>query len=192
MGMHLLIMGPQGVGKGTQAEQLSKHYGIPHISTGDIFRYNLQNGTALGKEAGSYINKGELVPDEVTDRIVRDRLGKDDAKNGWILDVYPRDAEQVEGLDSMLEDMGERLDAVIVLDADRDVLLERMRKRATIEGRADDNPTAIAERLNTYEKKTEPLLKGYRGRGLVVEVNGVGEIPAITGKIVKGLDELAE
>jgi adenylate kinase len=188
--LRLLIMGPQGVGKGTQAERLSAHYGIPHISTGDIFRYNLKNGTALGKEAGRYINKGELVPDEVTDRIVEDRLHQDDAASGWILDGYPRDAEQVEALDQMLERMGQRLDAVVTLDAAQDVLLERMKKRAAIEGRADDNPTAIAARLKTYDTQTKPLLKKYHSRGLLVSVNGVGKIEDITATIIEKLDQL--
>ncbi|RBP99411.1 adenylate kinase [Bifidobacterium xylocopae] len=188
MAQRLLIMGPQGVGKGTQAALLSKHYGIPAISTGDIFRYNLKNGTELGRQAQAYIDKGELVPDELTNRIVEDRLGMDDAKDGWILDGYPRSASQVEALDSMLDELGTPLSAVVALDADRDVLMERMKKRAEIEGRADDTPEVIAKRLDVYSKETEPLLATYEGRGLLVKVDGVGDIDAISKAIVSNLD----
>ncbi len=128
--MRLLIMGPQGVGKGTQAALLAEHYGIPAISTGDIFRYNIKNKTELGLEALKYTDKGELVPDELTNKIVKDRLAMDDAKNGWILDGYPRNASQVEALDAILGELDTPLDAVVALDADHDVLMERMKKRA--------------------------------------------------------------
>lgn len=187
--MRLLIMGPQGVGKGTQAALLSKHYGIPAISTGDIFRFNIKNKTPLGLEALSYINKGELVPDELTNKIVKDRLAQDDAKNGWILDGYPRNASQVEALDAMLEELGTPLDAVVALTADHDVLMDRMMKRAQLEGRSDDNPEAIAKRLDVYAKETAPLLDTYKSRGLLHEFNGVGEIDAIQETIVRGLGE---
>lgn len=185
--MRLLIMGPQGVGKGTQAALLSEHYGIPAISTGDIFRYNIKNKTELGVEALKYIDKGELVPDELTNKIVKDRLAMDDAKNGWILDGYPRNASQVEALDAMLEELGTPLDHVVALDADRDVLLERMAKRAAEQGRSDDTPEAIAKRLETYEKETAPLLDIYGGRDLLVTINGVGEIADIQADIVAKL-----
>jgi adenylate kinase len=186
--MRYLIMGPQGVGKGTQAALLAAHYEIPTISTGDIFRFNLKNKTALGLEASAYMEKGELVPDELTNRIVEDRLQHDDAKNGWILDGFPRNMAQVEALDAIMENSGMTIDAVIALDADRDVLLERMQKRAQIEGRADDTPEAIAERLSIYDRETKPLLDVYRDRGLLVEVNGVGEIDDITIAIINALD----
>lgn len=190
--MRLLIMGPQGVGKGTQAEQLCKHYGITHIATGDIFRDNIKGGTALGKEAVSYINKGQLVPDEVTNKIVEDRLGQSDVANGWILDGYPRNAGQVAALDDMLMRLGTPLDAVVALEADRDVLLERMAKRAKIEGRSDDNPETIKARLDVYEKETKPLLDTYDKRGLLVRINGVGGIEEITESIVEALDKRAK
>jgi adenylate kinase len=178
-------MGPQGVGKGTQAALLSEHYGIPAISTGDIFRYNIKNQTALGKEAQSYTDKGELVPDEVTNRIVKDRLAQDDAKNGWILDGYPRNAAQVQALDEMLAEIGTPLDYAVALEADHDVLMERMRKRAEQEGRADDTPEAIAERLAIYERETAPLIDIYKSREQLVTVNGVGDIAQINAKIVE-------
>ncbi|WP_101614667.1 adenylate kinase [Bifidobacterium margollesii] len=186
--MRLLIMGPQGVGKGTQAAKLAEHFGIPTISTGDIFRFNIKNKTELGLEALKYIDKGELVPDELTNKIVEDRLAKDDVKNGWILDGYPRNASQVVALDAMLERLGTPLDAVVALDADHDVLMERMKKRAEIEGRSDDTPEAIAKRLETYAKETAPLLDTYKQRGLLREIDGVGEIDAIQANIVKALE----
>ena len=172
--MRLLIMGPQGVGKGTQAALLSEHYGIPAISTGDIFRYNIKNKTELGVEALTYINKGELVPDELTNKIVKDRLAMDDAKNGWILDA-------------ILADLGTPLDAVVALDADHDVLMERMKKRAEIEGRSDDTPEAIAKRLDVYAKETAPLLSTYGERGLLKTFNGVGSVEDIQATIVAEL-----
>ena len=181
-------MGPQGVGKGTQAAKLAEHFDIPTISTGDIFRFNIKNKTELGLEALKYIDKGELVPDELTNKIVEDRLAKDDVKNGWILDGYPRNASQVVALDAMLERLGTPLDAVVALDADHDVLMERMKKRAEIEGRSDDTPEAIAKRLETYAKETAPLLDTYKQRGLLREIDGVGEIDAIQANIVKALE----
>lgn len=185
--MRLLIMGPQGVGKGTQAAKLAEHFGIPAISTGDIFRYNLKNQTELGKQGQAFIDKGELVPDELTNSIVKDRLAMDDAQGGWILDGYPRNASQVEALDTMLEELGTPLDAVVALDADHDVLMERMMKRAEIEGRADDTPEVIAKRLEVYAAETAPLLNTYADRGVLVKINGVGDIDAIQANIVAEL-----
>lgn len=185
--MRLLIMGPQGVGKGTQAELLAKHYDIPAISTGDIFRYNLKNNTPLGQEAKTFMNKGLLVPDELTNKIVKDRLAMEDAAKGWILDGYPRNAAQVEALDTMLEELGTPLDNAIALTAARNVLMERMTKRAEIEGREDDTPEAIAKRLDVYEHETAPILDIYRTRGNLVEVDGVGEIADISASIIAKL-----
>ena len=185
--MRLLIMGPQGVGKGTQAELLAKHYDIPAISTGDIFRYNLKNNTPLGQEAKTFMNKGLLVPDELTNKIVKDRLAMEDAAKGWILDGYPRNAAQVEALDAMLDELGTPLDNAIALTADRSVLMERMTKRAEIEGREDDTPEAIAKRLDVYDHETAPILDIYRTRGNLVEVDGVGEIADISAAIIAKL-----
>jgi adenylate kinase len=180
-------MGPQGVGKGTQAELLAKHYDIPAISTGDIFRYNLKNNTPLGQETKTFMNKGLLVPDELTNKIVKDRLAMEDAAKGWILDGYPRNAAQVEALDTMLDELGTPLDNAIALTADRSVLMERMTKRAEIEGREDDTPEAIAKRLDVYEHETAPILDIYRTRGNLVEVDGVGEIADISASIIAKL-----
>lgn len=186
--MRLLIMGPQGVGKGTQAALLAEHYGIPAISTGDIFRANIKGKTELGLKVIAYMDKGELVPDELTNSIVKDRLAQDDTKNGWILDGYPRNAAQVEALDAMLEELGTPLDAVVALDADHDVLMARIAKRAEEQGRTDDTPDAIAKRLATYAKETAPLLDTYKSRGQLVAIDGVGEIDAIQKNIVEALD----
>ena len=186
--MRLLIMGPQGVGKGTQAALLAEHYGIPAISTGDIFRANIKGKTELGLKVIAYTDKGELVPDELTNSIVKDRLAQDDTKNGWILDGYPRNAAQVEALDAMLEELGTPLDAVVALDADHDVLMARIAKRAEEQGRTDDTPDAIAKRLATYAKETAPLLDTYKSRGQLVAIDGVGEIDAIQKNMVEAID----
>ena len=186
--MRLLIMGPQGVGKGTQAALLAEHYGIPAISTGDIFRANIKGRTELGLKVIAYTDKGELVPDELTNSIVKDRLAQDDTKNGWILDGYPRNAAQVEALDAMLEELGTPLDAVVALDADHDVLMASIAKRAEEQGRTDDTPDAIGKRLATYAKETAPLLDTYKSRGQLVAIDGVGEIDAIQKNIVEALD----
>ena len=178
--MRLLIMGPQGVGKGTQAALLAEHYGIPAISTGDIFRYNIKNKTELGLEALKYTDKGELVPDELTNKIVKDRLA---------MDGYPRNASQVKALDAMLEELGTPLDKVVALDADHDVLMQRIAKRAQEQGRSDDTPEAIAKRLATYAKETAPLLDTYKSRGQLVAIDGVGDIDAIQANIVAALSD---
>ncbi|WP_300765972.1 adenylate kinase [uncultured Bifidobacterium sp.] len=187
--MRLLIMGPQGVGKGTQAALLSSHYGIPAISTGDIFRFNLKNHTPLGVKAQAYIDKGELVPDELTNSIVKDRLAQPDAAQGWILDGYPRNASQVVALDAILGELGIDLDKAVALSADRDVLLDRMVKRAASEGRSDDTPEVITTRLKTYEKETAPLLSVYSERGKLVSVDGTGDVKDIQARIIAELEK---
>ncbi|MCA5892648.1 adenylate kinase [Isoptericola sp. NEAU-Y5] len=180
-------MGPQGAGKGTQAARLAELFAIPAISTGDIFRANIKGGTDLGKLAQEYSAKGELVPDEVTDSMVRDRLAEDDAKGGFLLDGYPRNAHQVAALDGILADLGWELDGVIELAADRDELLARITKRAEIEGREDDTPEAIARRLDIYDEQTAPLTAAYAERGLLATVDGIGEVDEVTERIVQAL-----
>lgn len=187
MSIRLVIMGPQGSGKGTQAARISDHFGIPAISTGDIFRDNIARGTDLGKRAQEYTCCGELVPDEVTNQMVRARLGLEDAAGGFILDGYPRNAAQVGELDAILADLGTHLDAVVQLTADRDELMARMRKRAEIEGRDDDTADVIARRLDIYEAETAPLAQAYEARGLLVPVDGTGDIDAITERVLGAL-----
>jgi adenylate kinase len=180
-------MGPQGAGKGTQAARLAEVFGIVPISTGDIFRTNIAGETELGKLAQEYTNKGDLVPDEVTNEMVRDRLGQPDVKDGFILDGYPRNAAQVTELDQILAGLGWELDGVIELTADRAELLARIAKRAEEEGREDDTEDAIARRLDIYAEQTAPLTAAYGERNLLVQVDGLGEIAEVTDRIVASL-----
>jgi adenylate kinase len=182
-----IIMGPQGSGKGTQAARISGHFGVQAISTGDIFRANIKGGTELGRLAQEYTSRGELVPDEVTNAMVRDRLGQPDVGEGFILDGYPRNAAQVAELDTILGDLGVQLDAVIQLTADRDELMARMRKRAELEGRADDTEEVIARRLDIYEAETAPLAQAYADRGLLVAVDGIGDVAEVTERVLAAL-----
>jgi len=183
----LVIMGPQGSGKGTQAARLATRLGVPAISTGDIFRANVKGGTALGNQAKAIIDAGDLVPDEITNAMVRDRLGQPDAAEGFILDGYPRNAAQVEALDGVLADLGAELDAVVELSASRDELLARLAKRARIEGRADDTEEVISKRLAIYDEQTAPLTRGYADRGLLVQVDGLGAVDEVTDRLVSAL-----
>ncbi|MFS0698513.1 adenylate kinase [Cellulomonas sp. 179-A 4D5 NHS] len=187
MTARLVIMGPQGAGKGTQAARLADRLGVPAISTGDIFRANIKGGTDLGRLAQEYTAKGELVPDSVTNDMVRDRLAQPDAAEGFILDGYPRNAAQVTELDEILAALGTRLDAVVELTAERDELLARLRNRAQVEGREDDTEEAIARRLDIYAEQTAPLTTAYGERGLLVRVDGIGEIDEITARLTDAL-----
>ncbi|WP_024286979.1 adenylate kinase [Cellulomonas sp. KRMCY2] len=188
MSARLVIMGPQGSGKGTQALRLAERFGVPTISTGDIFRANIKGSTALGLLAQSYTAKGDLVPDSVTNDMVKDRLAQPDAAGGFILDGYPRNAAQVTALDAILADLDTRLDAVAELVADRDELLARLARRAEIEGREDDTELAIARRLDIYDEQTAPLTSAYDARGLLVRVDGTGDIDEVTARLVAALD----
>lgn len=183
----LVIMGPQGSGKGTQAALICASFGVPAISTGDIFRSNIAGGTDLGKLVQEYTSRGELVPDEVTNAMVRDRLGQPDAAGGFILDGYPRNAAQVVELDAILADLGVALDAVLQLTADRTELLTRMRRRAELEGRADDTEEVIARRLDIYEAETAPLAQAYADRSLLVSVDGIGDVDEVMGRALTAL-----
>ncbi|MFM1950325.1 MAG: hypothetical protein RL418_12 [Actinomycetota bacterium] len=184
----LLLIGPPGAGKGTQAALLSQHFGIPAISTGDIFRYNVKNQTPLGVEAKGYMDRGEYVPDSLTNALVRDRLSHDDAQKGFLLDGYPRTIDQVHELDSILQDSARKLDVVVQLTADNDELVARLAKRAEIEGRADDTPEVIRRRLDVYDEQTAPLIDVYAARGLVAMIDGLGEINDVTARIVEALE----
>ena len=183
----LLLIGPPGAGKGTQAALLSQHFGIPAISTGDIFRYNVKNQTPLGVEAKGFMDRGEYVPDSLTNSLVRDRLSHDDALGGFLLDGYPRTIDQVHELDSILSDAGKRLDVVVQLTADTDELVRRLAHRAEVEGRADDTPEVIRRRLEVYESQTAPLIDVYAARGVVAMIDGLGEIADVTARIVEAL-----
>jgi adenylate kinase len=182
------LIGPPGAGKGTQASKLAEAYGIPAISTGDIFRYNVKNETELGKLAKSFMDRGEYVPDSVTNDLVRDRLSHDDAEAGFLLDGYPRTADQVVELDSILEGLGKKLDAVVQLTADTDEVVRRLLNRAIEQGRSDDTEEVIRRRLEVSEAETAPLISVYASRGLVVMVDGLGAIDEVTGRIIEALD----
>jgi adenylate kinase len=186
--MRLLIMGAPGAGKGTQAKGIAAHYGIPAISTGDIFRANVKNQTPLGVQVAKIMEAGQYVPDEITDQIVANRLAEDDAQAGFLLDGYPRTIGQVKSLDEALVKLGQQLDAVVSLDVDQEVLIGRLLKRAEIEGRADDNEETIRNRMAVYTAETEPLLATYRERGLVVDVDGLGDIDTVGARITAALD----
>jgi adenylate kinase len=189
--MRVILMGPPGAGKGTQAKVIATHFKIPAISTGDIFRANVDARTDLGREAQRYMEAGEYVPDEVTNAMVKDRIGLDDCKNGFLLDGYPRTVSQAHELDAMLDGYGTSLDAVVCLAADRDELVARLLQRAHVEGRADDTEDVIRRRQEVYAEQTAPLLEVYRPRGLLLEVDGMGEIDVVTHKIFNVLEPLA-
>jgi adenylate kinase len=182
--MRIVFMGPPGAGKGTQAALLSKELGIPHISTGDIFRANVTDGTPLGKEAQSYMDAGEYVPDGVTNAMVRDRLTHDDAQAGFILDGYPRTVEQVAELDAMLRSAGIKIDHVIELTVDVDVVVARLVRRSAEQGRTDDTEDVLRHRLEVYADQTAPLIEVYQNRNLLSQVDGLGEIEAVTAEIL--------
>lgn len=184
----LLIVGPQGSGKGTQGVRIAESYGIPVVSTGDIFRANIKAGTELGQKVTAILDAGDLVPDELTSEIVRDRLTQDDAARGFLLDGYPRNTTQVGHLDAFLEGRGEALDAVILLDVPRDESITRLALRATEQGRTDDTPEAISHRLDIYERETAPILAVYGERGIVDTIDGVGSLDEIAERVFAALD----
>ena len=185
--IRLLLIGAPGAGKGTQAEKLSAAYSIPAISTGDIFRHNVKNETELGKQAKAFMDRGEYVPDSLTNDLVRDRLSQADAKSGFLLDGYPRTSEQVVELDSILDAQGNKLDVVVQLTADTDEVVRRLLNRALEQGRADDTEDVIRRRLEVYEEQTAPLTSVYAGRGLLVTVDGLGEVDEVTGRILEAI-----
>jgi len=185
--MRLILMGPPGAGKGTQAKYVADRFGIPAISTGDIFRANVSQGTELGVEAKRYMDAGEYVPDQVTNLMVRNRIDEDDAQPGFLLDGYPRTLAQVEELDGMIAFTGHKLDAVVVLTVNSEELIGRLLQRAKTEGRADDTEEVIRRRQEVYAEQTEPLIEVYRDRGLLIEVDGLGEIDEVTDRIFSAL-----
>lgn len=183
----LLIVGPQGSGKGTQGVRVAAALRIPVVSTGDIFRENIKGGTPLGQQVTAILDAGDLVPDELTSEIVRDRLSQDDAQGGFLLDGYPRNAAQVEHLDAFLTGRGESLDAVLLLDVPRAESILRLRQRALEQGRSDDTEETIAKRLDIYEQETAPILEVYGARGIVDTIDGVGSLNEVTERIAAAL-----
>ena len=185
--MRLILMGPPGAGKGTQAKYVAERFGGPAISTGDSFRANVSQGTELGVEAKRYMDAGEYLPDEVTNLMVRNRIDEDDAKPGFLLDGYPRTLAQVDELDGMIKHPGHQLDAVVVLTVDSDEIVARLLHRAQVEGRTDDTEEVVRRRQEVYGEQTEPLIDVYRERGLLIEVDGLGEIDEVTERVLGAL-----
>ena len=181
-------MGPPGAGKGTQAKVVAEHFGVPAISTGDIFRANVSDGTDLGRKAKEYMDAGEYVPDEVTNLMVRNRIDEPDAEPGFLLDGYPRTLAQVEELDRMIKFTGHELDAVVVLTVEREELVQRLMQRAETDGRSDDTEEVIRRRQEVYAEQTEPLIDVYRDRNLLIEVDGMGEVDEVTKRIFTALE----
>ncbi len=213
--MQIVLFGPPGAGKGTQAKFISEEFNVPHISTGDILRENVREGTELGKKAKSYMDKGELVPDALLIDLIKDRLQKPDTRRGFMLDGFPRTLKQAEALDGILDDINKNLNAIVNIDVGAGELIKRLSGRVTckacqatynvrsnpprVEGicdrcggelyqRADDAETAIKNRIDVYTKQTQPLIDYYRKKGLLVDVDGEREIDEVLSDIVKALE----
>ncbi len=183
----IILIGPPGAGKGTQAARLAEHLGVPAISTGDIFRANVAQRTELGQTAQRYMDAGEYVPDEVTNAMVADRLAQPDAAQGFLLDGYPRTEAQVGELDRMLESAGVGIDKVVEITADLDELVSRLLGRAAEQGRSDDTESVIRRRLEVYTDQTAPLVDVYDSRGLLVRVDGLGSVDDVTSRVLDAL-----
>ncbi|MET3767577.1 adenylate kinase [Marisediminicola sp. UYEF4] len=183
----LLIVGPPGAGKGTQAAKLAADFGIPAIATGDIFRHNIRTGTELGTQVKAIVDAGDYVPDSLTNELVASRLSEEDALEGFLLDGYPRTLNQVAYLTDLLAGRGQSLDGVIQLVADTDEVVTRLRKRAVEQGRMDDSEEAIRHRQDVFARETAPLVAAYSDKGLLVEVDGIGEIDEVEGRITAAL-----
>ena len=187
MSARMVLLGPPGAGKGTQAARISERLGIPAISTGAIFRANVAGNTELGQQAKKYMDAGEYVPDSVTNAMVKDRLAADDAAQGFLLDGSPRTEAQVHELDAMLAESGLALDVVLEITAEAEVVVQRLLKRATEQNRADDTEPVIRRRLEVYAEQTEPLAALYESKGLLVRVDGIGDIDEVTERIMSAL-----
>ncbi len=183
----LLIVGPPGAGKGTQSARLTAKFNIPDIATGDIFRANIKNETPLGKEVKAIVDAGDYVPDSLTNALVTSRLEEEDALNGFLLDGYPRTLDQIAYLDGLLAGRGQSLDAVIQLVADQEEVVSRLRRRAIEQGRTDDTEEAIRHRQEVYTRETAPLIPVFRERGLLIEIDGLGEMDDVTERIMEAL-----
>ena len=186
-GTRILLIGPPGAGKGTQALELSSAFSIPAISTGDIFRENVRNETALGLQAKGFMDAGNNVPDSLTNDLITDRLASPDCAGGFLLDGYPRTTDQVRHLDNFLAEHHTKLDVVVQLVAEPDIVVERLRKRALEQGRTDDDEAVVRHRLDVYAEQTAPLIDVYSARGLLAAIDGIGEIAEVTGRIADAL-----
>ena len=188
--MNLLVLGPQGSGKGTQAKRISAEYGVPHVSTGDIFRAAIADGSELGRRVEPILASGALVPDELTVSLIRERLAAPDARDGFVLDGFPRTIAQAEALDETLVETGQTLDAVLFFDLDDDVATERLRGRALEEGRDDDTPAVIAHRLAVYHEQTKPVVEHYRATGKLVPLHAERSVGEVFAEIQAALEHV--
>jgi adenylate kinase len=189
--VNLLLLGPQGSGKGTQAARIAAEYGIPHVSTGEMFRSAMAAGTPLGERIRPLYDAGELIPDDVTVELIEERLSQDDTRDGFVLDGFPRNLAQAQALDGLLEALGRDLDAVLLFDLPEGVAQERMRRRAGAEGRSDDTPEAIERRLAIYERETAPVVEHYRTTGKLVPVHADRSVNEVFVEIQRALDQVA-
>jgi adenylate kinase len=189
--VNILLLGPQGSGKGTQAKRISEEYGLAHIATGDMLRQAIASETPLGLEVKPIVERGDLVPDDLMIKLIRERLEDEDTREGFILDGFPRTMAQAQALDAMLSEIGRDLDIVFSLQVDDATALERLQKRAVEEGRKDDKPEAIARRLADYHEKTKPLIGYYRLRGNLVGIHGEKPIDQVFGEIQEALQTVA-
>jgi adenylate kinase len=187
----LLVLGPQGAGKGTQAARISAEHEIPHISTGDMFREAIAAGTPLGLQVKPILESGQLVPDEITISLIRDRLGQSDATDGFVLDGFPRNLAQADALDAMLAEIGRSLDAILYFNVPDEVGMQRALERARIEGRTDDTRDVIAKRLEIYHRDTEPIVEHYRATGKLVPIHAERSIDDVAAEISDSLRVLA-
>jgi adenylate kinase len=188
--MRVLLMGPPGAGKGTQAKVLAQRLRVPVISTGDIFRANVADGTPLGLEARRFMDAGDYVPDSVTNAMVRARLAEADATDGFLLDGYPRTPAQVDELDDMLAEAHAVLDAAVLLTVDKEEIVTRLLNRATVEGRVDDTEDVVRHRQDVFVEQTAPLVKVYANRGILLQVDGMGTVEEVSARVFAALDQV--
>jgi adenylate kinase len=191
MSLDILLLGPQGAGKGTQANRISAEYGIPHIATGDMLRESIAEGTELGRRVAPILGTGELVSDDLMIELIRERLGRADAEEGFVLDGFPRTMPQAEALDEMLREIGRSLTVVFELQLPEEVCLERLTKRAALEGRVDDTPEVIRKRLELYRQQTEPLVEYYRAQGNLVGIHADRPVDEVFAEIQRALEHVA-
>jgi adenylate kinase len=189
--VNVLLLGPQGSGKGTQAKRVAAEYGLPHVATGDMFREAIAARTELGRRVEPILARGDLVPDELTIELIRDRLERHDAADGFVLDGFPRNLAQAEALDRLLDELGRELDVVFEFQLSDDVAIARMQGRAREEGRTDDTPEVMRRRLAIYREQTEPLVEWYRARGIVVGLHADRSIDEVFSEVQDALEQAA-